>query len=36
MPTLLAEENTLDGILVADTSDLRLDGGRSTLHWRDY
>jgi hypothetical protein len=27
MPTLLAEENTLDGILVADTSDLRLDGG---------
>jgi hypothetical protein len=27
MPTLLVEENTLDGILVADTSDLRLDGG---------
>jgi hypothetical protein len=30
MPTILAEENTLDGILVADTSDLRLDGGTIT------
>jgi hypothetical protein len=27
LPTILAEENTLDGLLVADTSDLRLDGG---------
>jgi hypothetical protein len=27
MSTILAEENTLDGLLVADTSDLRLDGG---------
>jgi hypothetical protein len=30
MPTILAEQNTLDGILVADTSDLRLDGGTIT------
>ena len=30
MPTILAEDNTLDGILVADTSDLRLDGGTIT------
>ena len=30
MPTILAEHNTLDGILVADTSDLRLDGGTIT------
>src|SRR5262249_53002524 len=30
MPTILAEQNTLDGILVADTSDLRLDGGMIT------
>lgn len=30
MPRILADENTLDGILVADTSDLRLDGGRIT------
>jgi hypothetical protein len=30
MPTILAEENMLDGILVADTSDLRLDGGTIT------
>jgi hypothetical protein len=30
MPTILAEENRLDGILVADTSDLRLDGGTIT------
>ncbi len=30
MPTILAEDNTLDGILVADTSDLRLDGGAIT------
>ena len=29
-PTILAEQNTLDGILVADTSDLRLDGGTIT------
>jgi hypothetical protein len=29
-PTILANENTLDGILVADTSDLRLDGGSIT------
>jgi Right handed beta helix region len=30
MPTILAEDNTLDGILVADTSNLRLDGGMIT------
>jgi hypothetical protein len=30
LPTILAKENTLDGILVADTSDLRLDGGTIT------
>ena len=30
MPTILAEHNALDGILVADTSDLRLDGGTIT------
>ena len=30
MPTMLAEDNMLDGILVADTSDLRLDGGTIT------
>jgi Right handed beta helix region len=30
LPTILAEQNTLDGILVADTSDLRLDGGTIT------
>jgi hypothetical protein len=30
MPTIIAEHNTLDGILVADTSDLRLDGGMIT------
>jgi Right handed beta helix region len=30
MPTILAEDNTVDGILVADTSDLRLDGGTIT------
>jgi hypothetical protein len=30
MPTILAEDNMLDGILVADTSDLRLDGGTIT------
>jgi hypothetical protein len=30
LPTILAEDNTLDGILVADTSDLRLDGGTIT------
>jgi hypothetical protein len=30
MPAILAEQNTLDGILVADTSDLRLDGGTIT------
>jgi hypothetical protein len=30
MPTILTERNTLDGILVADTSDLRLDGGTIT------
>ena len=30
MPTILTEHNTLDGILVADTSDLRLDGGTIT------
>jgi hypothetical protein len=30
MPTIFAEANTLDGILVADTSDLRLDGGTIT------
>lgn len=30
MPTILAEHNTFDGILVADTSDLRLDGGMIT------
>jgi hypothetical protein len=28
--TILAEENTLDGVLTADTSDLRLDGGTIT------
>jgi hypothetical protein len=28
--TILAEENTLDGVLAADTSDLRLDGGKIT------
>jgi hypothetical protein len=28
--TILAEENTLDGMIVADTSDLRLDGGKIT------
>jgi hypothetical protein len=30
MPTILTEHNTLDGLLVADTSDLRLDGGTIT------
>jgi hypothetical protein len=30
LPTILTKENTLDGILVADTSDLRLDGGTIT------
>jgi hypothetical protein len=30
MPTILAKDNMLDGILVADTSDLRLDGGTIT------
>jgi hypothetical protein len=30
MPTIFTKENTLDGILVADTSDLRLDGGTIT------
>jgi hypothetical protein len=29
-PTILAKDNMLDGILVADTSDLRLDGGTIT------
>jgi hypothetical protein len=33
MPTILAERNTIDGILVADTSDLRLDGGMITAAW---
>jgi hypothetical protein len=30
LPTILAEQNTLDGILVADTSNLRLNGGTIT------
>jgi hypothetical protein len=30
MPTILAEHNTVDGILVADTSNLRLNGGTIT------
>jgi hypothetical protein len=30
MSTILAEENTVDGVLAADTSDLRLDGGSIT------
>jgi nitrous oxidase accessory protein NosD len=30
MSTILAEENTIDGVLAADTSDLRLDGGKIT------
>jgi hypothetical protein len=34
--TILAEENTVDGVVAADTSDLRLDGGKitSTLNGR--
>ena len=28
--TILAEENTVDGVVAADTSDLRLDGGKIT------
>jgi hypothetical protein len=28
--TILAEENTIDGVVVADNSDLRLDGGQIT------
>jgi hypothetical protein len=30
LPTILTEQNTLDGILVADISNLRLDGGTIT------
>jgi hypothetical protein len=30
VPSIVADENTLDGILVADNSDLRLDGGMIT------
>jgi hypothetical protein len=30
MPRIIAEENTLDGIVVADTSNLRLNGGMIT------